>query len=347
MKARKPQKSESEMSRATFSMLIDYYTSDMLRRNCTSDSINTNRRVLERFMRSCTSNGDELRLADVTEEKADEYVTDLSTRTRKWENHPKRPPAEAPLSPFTIRKEVKILRGFGTWLKREGFANPFEYLEIPKVPKPMVEVLTNEDIEQLLDSIPTNTAIGGRLQAIVLLLLDSGLRVGELVNAKLPQLDLQHKQLRVFGKGRKERIVPFGARSAQVLLRYINLYRPEPVRQEFDNLFLSMDGMPLTRNSIECIIRRLRKSSGVERLHGHLFRHTFAVNFLLNGGDLIALQSILGHESLEVTKRYLHFTTAQQHARYEEFSPVDRLPINNLRPYGRRKKKGTTDPSEP
>ena len=341
MKARKPRKSESEMSNVSFTMLIDHYASDMLRRNCTADSITTNRRTLERFRRFFAPNGEALRLSYVTSERVEEYVTGMQSRQRKWEEHPYRPPQEAPLSPFTVRTEVKILRGFGTWLEGEGFANPFQYLEIPKVPKHMVDVLTDEEIEKILSSMNTNTPIGARLYAMVLLLLDSGLRISELADARLPNLDLQRRQLRVIGKREKERFVPFGTRCTQATLRYVNLYRPEPVRPEYDNVFLALDGMPMTRNSVECIIRRLKKSTGISRLHAHLFRHTFAVKFLTNGGDLITLQAIMGHESLEVTRKCLHFTTAQHQARYEQFSPVDRMPFEGFRRFGQRKEPGS------
>src|SRR5262249_51192172 len=162
----------------------------------------------------------------------------------------------AKLSPFTIRKEVKILRGFGTWLTQQGYPNPFDDLEIPKVPKYMLDVLTDEEIGQLLEAINPNTTIGGRLHAIVLLMLDSGLRISEVEEARLPHLDLERRQLKVMGKGQKERLVPFGQRSAQDLMRYIHLYRPEPMRPDYDQLFLSPDGMPMTRNAMESIIRR-------------------------------------------------------------------------------------------
>jgi site-specific recombinase XerD len=103
---------------------------------------------------------------------------------------------------------------------------------------------------------------------------------------------------------------------------------------EYDQLFLSMDGMPMTRGSLSSVLYRLKKPSGVDRLHAHLFRHTFAVRYLMNGGDVMTLQRILGHESLEVTKRYLSLTTAQVQMKYDSYSPVDRLAISGLRRFG-------------
>ena len=94
----------------------------------------------------------------------------------------------------------------------------------------------------------------------------------------------------------------------------------------------------MTRNAMESIIRRLRISSKIPRLHAHLFRHTFAVKFLTNGGDLRTLQLVLGHESLVVTQRYLHFTTQQVQTQYQNYSPIDKLPVNDLRRLGNKRK---------
>lgn len=216
-------------------------------------------------------------MTSLTPLRVGEYVTALQTRERKWVAHPNRPAAEARLSPFTVRKEVKILRGFGTWLAKEGYDNPFAGLEIPKVPKYVVDVLTDQEIETILNKINPNTTVGARLAAMVLLMLDSGLRIGEVAMARLGRLDIERRQLKVMVKRQKERIVPFGVRCAQAILRYLHLHRAEPMRPEYDNLFLSLDGMPMTRNSLAGVLGRLKKASGVRRLPVHLFRHTFAV----------------------------------------------------------------------
>jgi len=337
----KPRTLESRMSQTTLSMLIDFYTGDMQRRGCTPDSVITNKRALQRFSRSLAPDGQELKLTNVTPERAKAYITALQTRECKWADHPRRPADASKLSPFTIRKEVKILRGFGTWLTKQGCANPFDVLEIPKVPKYVLDILSDQEIEKLLEAINPNIQQGARLYTVVVLMLDSGLRIGEVAEARLGDLDMERRQLKVMGKGRKERFIPFGQRCAQTLMKYIHLHRPQPMQTEYDNLFLSPDGMPMTRNSLESMIRRLRISSGITRLHAHLFRHTFAVKFLTNGGDLRTLQLILGHESLVVTQRYLHFTTQQVQTQYQSFSPMDKLPLNSLRPFGNRRKKLT------
>ncbi len=332
-------KRDQEMSQVAYSMLIDFYTGDMQRRGCTPDSIETNKRALHRFGRSLAPNWETLKLRGITSEKTKEYVSSLQARKEKWVDHPYRPAENSGLSPFTIRKEVKILRGFGTWLERQGYANPFSDLEIPKVPKLMLEVLTDEEIERVLDTISPNDPAGSRRYAIVLLILDTGLRSSEVASAKMEHLDMERLQLKVMGKGQKERLVPFGQRCAQAILRYLNLFRPEPLLSEYNNIFLSLDGMPMTRSSIASMMTRLRKSSGVPKVRAHMLRHTFAVRFLTNGGDLRTLQLILGHESIAVTQRYLHLTAQQVREQYQDYSPVDKLPLRGFRPFGNRTSK--------
>ena len=330
------------MGKAKLSTLIDYYLGDMRRRGCTDDSVTTNARALRRFAAFVGQDLDDARLSEIGPERAGDYVSDLQRRKVRWKDHPNRNPVPGKLSVYTIRKEVRILKGFGTWLEREGFENPFSRLVLPKEPKHLVRVLSDDEIDLILRSINPRSPIGSRAYAIVLFMLDSGPRLSEVIRARLPDLDLETRQIRVIGKGNKERILPFGSRTGKAFLNYIHLHRPAPMLRDYDQLFLSMDGIPMTRGSLSSVLGRLKKASGVERLHAHLFRHTFAVKYLMNGGDLITLQRILGHESLEVTKRYLSLTHAQVNLRYESFSPVDHLQVGGLRRFGNKRSLATS-----
>lgn len=333
------QRPEPAVRQTTFSMLIDFYVGDMRSRNCTEDAITTNRRSLQRFGRFLSANGQAIHLSDVTPEGVVAYVTSLQNQTSKFSGHPNRPEEAGRLSPFTVRKETKILRGFGNWLDRQGYDNPFEAVPIPKVPKYLLETLTDDEIEKILNAFNPNTAYGARDFAIVLLMLDSGLRIGEVPNVHIPRVDMQRRELKVKGKGNKERTVPFGQRCGQAILRYLHAHRPKPIREEDDHLFLSLDGVPMTRGSLESMMRRLRITSEVPKLRGHILRHTMAVRFLMNGGDLRTLQLILGHESLVITQLYLHLKDQQVQEKYQSFSPMDRLALNSLRPFGNKRKR--------
>ncbi len=324
MRANGTKRAHQAMSTVTLGTFIDLYLADMRLKNRTPDSITTNRLHLQRF--ATHAGGGEVQLGRVTADVVRSYVAAMQARHMRYEHHPTRPPVEGALSPYTIRKTVKILRGFGSWLAREGLANPFDRLDIPTVPKTLVEVLSPAEVTTILAALNPNTANGARNQAFILLMLDSGPRVSEVAGLRLEELDLPNREAKLMGKGRKERRIPFGQKTARALLRYITAFRAEAAKPEFTQVFLTLDGYPLDRNAIGLILRRLRIATGVRKLHAHRLRHTFAVNFLAAGGDLETLRRILGHESLEVTKRYLTgLQAAQVKKLYDDYSPMDRL----------------------
>jgi len=246
-----------QMATVNLGTLIEYYAGAMRQKNRTTDSIQTNRRTLERFARF--AGGLDVRLNRVTPLVASAFVDHLQGQSTKWENHPTRPPTAAPLSPYTIRKEIKILRGFGHWMEREGFGNPFDKLEIPSVPKELVETLTPEEIHRILDTQNPSTVNGARNLAVVMLMLDSGPRISEVAGLRLSNLNLEEREVKIMGKGRKERRIPFGQDTAKALMRYITMFRPEPAHAGEDYAFLSVDACPMTRNGLECIVRRMAR----------------------------------------------------------------------------------------
>jgi site-specific recombinase XerD len=138
-------------------------------------------------------------------------------------------------------------------------------------------------------------------------------------------MNLDQGLLKVMGKGAKERIVPIGKVVQKTLWQYIEMVRAKPASNDGDNLFLSSSGHPITVNTIKLMFSRLAKASGVTRLHAHLCRHTFAINYLLNGGGIFSLQEILGHTTLEMVRHYLHFTSSQVAAQHHKYSPIDKL----------------------
>ncbi len=136
---------------------------------------------------------------------------------------------------------------------------------------------------------------------------------------------IEQDYLKVLGKGDKERILPFGSTTKKALLRYIHTFRPEPIHEGVEQLILATDGSPLTYSGLAQAIKRLGKRTGVPRLHSHLLRHTFAVRYPINGGDIMTLRLILGHATLEVTQMYMHLAEAHVKVQHHRFSPVGRL----------------------
>lgn len=189
----------------------------------------------------------------------------------------------------------------------------------------MMEPLKPEEIDKIIESINRESPTGVRNHAIFVTLLDSGLRASEVANIILNNLNLKDGFIKVMGKGSKERVVPIGEHVRKVLWSYIDKVRPKPTAQVCNSLFLSREGKPITVNTVKLMFTRLAESSGIERLHAHLCRHTFAVNYLLNGGDVFSLREILGHTTLEMVNHYVHFTSSQITAQHHKYSPMDKL----------------------
>jgi integrase/recombinase XerC/integrase/recombinase XerD len=163
-----------------------------------------------------------------------------------------------------------------------------------------------------------------------MILLDTGLRIGELINLKMEDIHMDEGYLKVLGKGKKERIVPIGNNAQKALQRYLFRFRPKPINPIINNVFLSQSSKPLTENSMKLMFTRLAKRSGVCRLHAHLCRHTFATRFLINGGDVFSLQQILGHSTLEMVRHYVNLASSHITIQHQKYSPLDRLNLRKL-----------------
>lgn len=323
-----------ERMEITLPTLLEYYVNSKKIKGCSNKTLIAIRSILERFIRFLEKREHSLKLSEVTIEDAREYVASLQGKITKYEGHKfNHPIPNAEYSPQTIHSHVRKLREFSNWLRDEGYTKKpiFERLELPKLPQVKIDVLTPEEIQQILASINPATMIGARLVAMVLVMLDTGIRAGELVGMLLANVDWDRGVIRVFGKGSKERFVPIGATAKQALLRYVQTYRPKPARDDINHVFLSVDGYPLSVNAVVHIMSRLAKASGVQRLHAHLLRHTSGVQYLINGGDTKSLQMYLGHASAEMTNHYEQLTTEHIMAQHRKFSPVDSLGISYRR----------------
>ena len=282
--------------------------------------------ILKFFSRYLKENGQPNGVDGFNIENARKYVLYLRSRNR-FDGHPFIPQQHSLLSPQTVRGHIRGLKAFSSWLYRENSTdeNRLRYLKIPRIPAKLIEPLTDQEVNQIVSSINQNSPARVRNHAIFVTALDNGLRASELADIELGQLDLKGGYVKVMGKGAKERIVPIGDFVKMTLWNYIDRIRPEPAIIDCDKLFLSPAGKPITANTIKLVFSRLARKSGIERLHAHLCRHTFAINYLLNGGDIFSLREILGHTTLEMVNHYLHFTRSQLTAQHHKYSPMDRL----------------------
>ena len=258
-----------------------------------------------------------------------EYILHLQKR-KKFEDHPITPRQDELLSPVSINCYVRAVRSFFSWLYREGYTNEnrLAKLKPPKFPQKLVDPLTDIEMAAIVSAIDAHTSWGARNISIILLLLDGGLRFTEVLTMEMPNLHLEECYVKVMGKGQKERIVPFGSSAQKALMKYIFHFRLEPLTD--DRVFLNLDGRPMTEAGLKLMVQRLGRVSGVPRLHAHLLRHTFAVNYLMNGGDVFTLQQILGHTTLEMVRHYINLANAHVMTQHKRFSPVDRMNLRQI-----------------
>lgn len=228
-------------------------------------------------------------------------------------------------SPAQARHCYATLRAFCHHLVRDGWLSksPLDGLEAPRVPSKMILAFSEAQLQALLATCGRDF-IGVRDRAIILILLDCGLRASELLSITDEAIDLQEETLTVMGKGAKERCVPFGAAAKSALREYLR--RREGI--ETPQIFVGQYGEPLTYSGLAQIIRRRGKHAKLPKglYHPHAFRHTCAVMYLRNGGDVFSLQKLLGHTSLTMTRRYAELSQQDVVEKHRKFSPGDALP---------------------
>lgn len=223
----------------------------------------------------------------------------------------------------TISHVISSLKSFYNYYMRMGNinSNPTDEIDRPKIEKKIPEFLTLEEVSSLLN-FKVNNEFEARNKAILELLYSSGLRISELTNLELSNIDLDECLVRVMGKGSKERIVPLGDYAIEALKEYIYFYRPMLNKNNSSYIFLNNRGGILSRQFIfkvikeECIKKGIRKN-----VSPHTLRHTFATHLLKNGADLRIIQELLGHENLSTTQIYTHLTNDKLKHDYEDYFP--------------------------
>jgi len=313
----------------SLAQVIEDYAGDLKIQRKSPKTISFYSKNLQQFLKWLKKHGCQGLLVDLNPPTVKKYIFYLEEEHHKYQGHPYTPERGENLSIYSVQGHVRTLKALSSWLQREEYLteNVLARLKLPKAPKTDIKVLTDDEIKALLSGVNPNTSSGSRNYAILLLMLDSGLRLGEVVGLKLPKIDLERGQLWVNGKGDKERIVPIGSRCQRYLRRYIVHFRPEPIRPQIDYAFLNLDGSPITDNSVKLIFSRLSVKCKIPRLHAHLCRHTFGTSYLRNGGDVFSLQKILGHEDLATVKLYMHLVDADVVQKHKLYSPIDRLDL--------------------
>ena len=228
-------------------------------------------------------------------------------------------------SAATIKLHVVALRIFFRFLLQRKILprDPTEFLLVPKIERYLPETLSAPEVERLISAAAGKTPLEMRDCAIVELLYASGLRVSEVCNARLENLDLDEGFIRVVGKGNKQRLVPVGARARESAGRYLRAGRPALVgKKTGGEIFLSVRGRKLTNQRIWQLLVALGKRAGLEKnIHPHMLRHSFATHLLGGGADLRIIQEMLGHADISTTQVYTHVNSRQLQQAHRRFHP--------------------------
>jgi integrase/recombinase XerD len=218
------------------------------------------------------------------------------------------------LAPSSMKAIVVALKIFFRFLKERGLANqdPAEHIRLPRVPGHLPNTLNKLQMETLLSADLSLRAFPLRDQAIIELLYASGLRISELTSARLENLSLPERLIRVVGKGSKTRLVPIGKPACAAIERYIGQERIRLTRNGANEIFLSQGGIGLSTQRAWQIVKEIAVLAGFNaNVYPHLFRHSFATHLLANGADLRVIQELLGHADIATTQVYTHVDISQ------------------------------------
>lgn len=223
----------------------------------------------------------------------------------------------------TVKRRISALRSFYKYLRREGLVskNPAAVLVLPKASKPLPKFFREEEMGRLLDDVMTGDEFQDRRDKLIIdLFYQTGVRVSELVEIKDSDIDMGRGMLRVFGKRRKERLIPIGGK----LLKEIEAYKAKRNTEigKTSELFVRKNGEKMYRRGVYDVVHRsLTKVSSLKKRSPHVLRHTFASTMLNNGADIYAVKALLGHSSLAATEVYTHSSFAKLIKTYKTAHP--------------------------
>lgn len=306
-------------------LIIDDYLNDLKLKNLSHSTITWYSDIIHRYFNFLEQSCLIKPVDGLGKKELKLYIAHLQKATR-WQGSKHKKGDKGKLSPYTIQGHVRAIKAFWSWLYEEGHieGNTLAKYPLPKVPKSLVKTLTVSQVKSLLGAVDKNTAKGAMYYCVLLLLLDTGMRVGEMVGIRLANMNLLGGFIAVIGKGKIERVVPFHKVTRKELKRYINKYRADLCSQKSPYLFPRQDSDHITINSVQQYVRRLAAKIGLQdvKCHPHIFRHTFATIFIAKGGSDVALMEILGHSSLQTTQKYTHLQPQHLHQQHAKYSPM-------------------------
>jgi len=284
--------------------LIDNYIGELVRRKFSDFTVKSYKTDLEEFGSFLQKNG-KSDFSDMDRKDIRGFMGELLSYGYKKSS---------------VSRKLSAIKSFCKFLERNKISkrNPSLSVKTPRTDTPIPSFLSEEEIEKMLDFSSMNTELDVRNKAILELLYATGIRASELVNLDLSMFDIRNKLLRVYGKGKKERILPVARAAFETLNRYLS-----EVRGYRDGaLFLSKSGKRLGQRDLQRIVKKaIVKVATLHQMSPHTMRHTFATHLLNRGANLRAVQELLGHESLSTTQIYTHVSIEKLKEEYKKAHP--------------------------
>jgi integrase/recombinase XerD len=229
----------------------------------------------------------------------------------------------------TVARKLSALRSFAKFAKSRKIANLeiVDRIKRPRCTRKLPDSLNADEVAKILDVSTGDATLRMRDSAMFELMYSSGVRVSELCDIKIQSVDMENGFIRVYGKGAKERVVPFGTVSREKLEKYLAIARPQLVRAKTDGtLFLTVNGRKLSRKTVWLHIKKYMFLAGMEKIvTPHTFRHSFATHLLENGADLRSIQEMLGHADISTTQIYTAVDKKRILSDYKKFHQRDRF----------------------
>lgn len=308
--------------------MLDYYRQSLEAANRSHKTISWYMEIVFRFFSFLESSKLMRPIPELGREELREYTRYLQDSGR-WPNRQGTKEEKGRLSPYSVKGHVRAVKAFWSWLAREGYIekNALAGFPLPKVPYYVIKTLNGQHIKKLFSAIDRSTAFGAKYYCMLMLLLDTGMRISELVKIKMNDIDLAHGLITVLGKGQKERVVPFSRWTRKELSRYIHNFRSHLYREDSPYLFPADNGGYVSISSVQQFIRRLAKKADLNgmKCSPHIFRHTFATQAIANGANVFVVKDIMGHASLQTTIKYTHLQIGDLKTQHNKFSPVEGL----------------------
>lgn len=291
-------------------------------------TIELNRLALGKLRQYLFENGLPVDLRQIGSREIRGFILHLKT-VKSFSSHPYTKPQDDHLSDHSVNTYLRAIKAsYNRWVS-EGLLDksPFHGVKLPRLPEKVKPPLSAGQLNALHDSVDCFSPQGPRDAALLAVLTDTISRVSEISRLGIANLNLQSRHIKVYGKGRRERVIPFGTKTQKLIYKYVHFYRPAPLDPRTDFVFLTHGGRPLTRNRIYAIVRKYAKKAGIDGIpcSPHSLRRSGCVQWIVNGGDIYSLQKMTGHKSLTVLKTYVDLSQADVKALHEKYSPMDNL----------------------